>query len=78
MCFGIPMKIISINGFVAKGEARGVVREINCFMLQHESLNIGDYLVVQKGRAIEKIPEQQALQAWKIYDEMLELEKNQV
>jgi len=72
------MKIITIDGFLAQCEARGIEREINLFMLQHEQLSIGDYLVVQKCRAIEKIPEQQALEAWKVYDEMLELEKNQV
>jgi len=78
MCFGIPMKIISIDGFIARCEAKSIKRDINLFMLQDDSLVAGDYLVVQKGRAIEKIPEQQALAAWKIYDEMLELEKNQV
>jgi len=41
-------------------------------------LQAGDYLVVQKGRAIEKISEPQALAAWEIYDEMLELENNRV
>jgi len=78
MCFGIPMKILAIDGFMAKCEAKGSQRDINCFMLQDDSLQTGDYLVVQKGRAIEKISEPQALAAWEIYDEMLELENNQV
>lgn len=75
MCFGIPMKILRIDGFLADCEAKGQRREVNLFFLQHESLLPGDYLVVHKGRAMEKIPEQQALDAWKIYDEMLEKDK---
>ena len=74
MCLGIPMRIIAIDGLVARCEAKGVEREINLLMLQHEQLKPRDYLVVHLGYAIQKITPQEAQSAWALYDEMLRLE----
>jgi hydrogenase expression/formation protein HypC len=71
MCLGIPMQIRAIDGFNARCEAKGVERDVNLFMLQHESLEPGDFVVVHVGYAIEKITEQQAQSAWEIYDQMI-------
>jgi hydrogenase expression/formation protein HypC len=71
MCLGIPMQIKRIDGFTAHCEAKGVRREVNLFMLQHEALNPGDYVVVHLGHAIQKVTSQEACSAWEIYDEML-------
>ncbi len=71
MCLGIPMQIRAIDGFTARCEAKGVERDVNLFMLQHESLEPGDYVVVHVGYAIEKITAQDARSAWEIYDQML-------
>lgn len=71
MCLGIPMQIRAIDGFNARCEAKGVERDVNLFMLQHESLETGDYVVVHVGYAIEKITAQDARSAWEIYDQML-------
>jgi len=74
MCLGIPMQIREINGFVACCEAKGVEREVNLFMLQDESIAVGDFVVVHIGYAIQKMTEQEARSAWEIYDEMLAAE----
>lgn len=74
MCLGIPMQIKEINGFVARCEAKGVEREVNLFMLQDESIEVGDYVMVHIGYAIQKMSEQEAQSAWEIYDEMLAAE----
>lgn len=77
MCLGIPMKIAEINGFVARCEARGIERDVSLFMLQHESLEVGDYVVVHVGYAIQKMAPVEARTAWEIYDEMLATEDAQ-
>jgi len=74
MCLGIPMQIREINGFVARCEAKGVEREVNLFMLQDESIAVGDFVMVHIGYAIQKMSEQEARSAWEIYDEMLAAE----
>ena len=71
MCLGIPMQIRAIDGFTARCEAKGVERDVNLFMLQHEALELGDFVVVHVGYAIEKISPQDARSAWEIYDQML-------
>jgi len=74
MCLGIPMQIKTIDGFVARCEAKGVERDVNLFMLQHDEINPGDFVVVHIGYAIQKMTEQEARSAWEIYDEMLAAE----
>lgn len=73
MCLGIPMKILKINQFMALCEAKGIERDVSLFMLQDEPANVGDYVVVHVGYAIQKVSEAEALTAWEIYDEMLSL-----
>lgn len=71
MCLGIPMQIQEIDGYVARCEAKGVERDVNLFMLQDESLQAGDHVVVHVGYAIQKITPQEARTAWELYDQML-------
>ena len=71
MCLGIPMQIREIDGFLANCEAKGVQRDVNLFMMQEEALEIGDFVVVHVGYAIQKITPQEAQTAWELYDEML-------
>ena len=76
MCLGIPMQIKQIDGFNARCEAKGVEREVSLFMLQHEPLEDGDYVIVHVGYAIQKVSPEEAATAWEIYDEMLALESS--
>ena len=68
------MQITDINGFEARCSAKGVDRYVNLFTLQHEELELGDYVVVHLGYAIQKVSAEEAAAAWAIYDEMLALE----
>jgi len=72
MCLGIPMQIKQIDGFNARCEAKGVERDVSLFMLQHEELARGDFVVVHVGYAIQKVTPEQAATAWELYDEMIE------
>ena len=74
MCLGIPMKILEINQFMARCEAKGIERDVSLFMLQDEPTEVGDYVVVHVGYAIQKMSAAEAATAWQIYDEMLFLE----
>ncbi|HPE80615.1 MAG: HypC/HybG/HupF family hydrogenase formation chaperone [Sedimenticolaceae bacterium] len=76
MCLGIPMQIKQIDGFNARCEAKGVERDVSLFMLQHEPLEDGDYVIVHVGYAIQKVSPEEAATAWEIYDEMLALESS--
>jgi hydrogenase expression/formation protein HypC len=71
MCLGIPMQIKQIDGYTARCEAKGIERDVSLFMLQHESLQPDDFVVVHIGYAIQKVTPQEAHSAWEIYDEML-------
>ena len=65
MCLAIPLKIIELNGVSAVGEAMGMKREIRVDFIEKPQL--GDYVIVHAGFAIERLPEQQALEdieAW--------------
>ena len=75
MCLGIPMKILEIDQFMARCEAKGIERDVSLFMLQDEPVKVGDYVVVHIGYAIEKMTTAEAITAWQIYDEMLALEE---
>lgn len=74
MCLGIPMQIKQIDGFNARCEAKGVERDVSLFMLQHEPLEQGDFVVVHVGYAIQKVSAEEAATAWQVYDEMLAAE----
>ena len=74
MCLGIPMQIRSIDGLLARCEAKGIEREANLLMLEHENLTIGDFVVLHLGYAMNKITPEEAAAAWEIYDQMLAAE----
>ena len=74
MCLGVPMRIVEIDGFTARCEARGIERRASLFLLQHEELQVGDLVMIHVGNAIQKMTEEEARSAWEIYDEMLALE----
>ena len=66
------MQIKTIDNFTARCEAKGVERDVSLFMLQHEQLAAGDFVVVHVGYAIQKVTPQEAETAWELYDEMIE------
>ena len=70
MCLGIPMQIKQIDRFVARCEAKGIERDVNLFMLQHEDPQPGDYVVVHVGYAIQKIEKEDAETRWLLIDQM--------
>ena len=71
MCLGIPMKVVEVDGFNARCEAKGVERKVSLFMLQDEEIQAGDYVMIHVGYAIQKMTPQEARSAWELFDQML-------
>ena len=71
MCLAIPMRIVDIEGFVARCEAKGIERSVSLFLMQHEPPAPGDIVMVHVGYAIQRMSEDEARSAWELYDEML-------
>lgn len=72
MCLAVPLKLIEIHGREAVGDAMGVQRKIRVDFIPEPK--IGDYVIVHAGFAIERLPEQQALEdleSWGELDEAL-------
>lgn len=74
MCLAVPMRIIEIDGFSARCEARGIERQVSLFLMQHEDLQVGDLVMIHVGNAIQKMTEEEAHTVWELYDEMLALD----
>ncbi len=70
------MRVLSVDGFVARCEAKGVQREVNLFLMQEEEVSIGDYLVMHAGYATQKVTAEEAASAWEIYDQILAAQEN--
>lgn len=71
MCLTIPMQIKSINGFEAVCVAKGIERVASLFMMQGETLEVGDFVMIQTGYAVQKVTPEDARDAWQSFDEIL-------
>jgi hydrogenase expression/formation protein HypC len=60
MCLAVPMKLVELKeGQLGIAELDGVRCEVNFSLLEH--VELGDYLIVHAGFAIEKLNEEEAL-----------------
>ena len=64
MCLGIPMQVVAKDGFKARCEAKGVYRDVSLFLLQGEDIQLGDFVMVHAGSAIQKMAPEDAEAAW--------------
>ena len=71
MCVAVPMKIKSLKGHMCEAEMGGVSREISCLMLPEAQ--VGDYVIVHAGFAIEKLDEEEALRTLDLFRQLGEL-----
>jgi hydrogenase expression/formation protein HypC len=71
MCLAIPSKIVRIENNVATIDVDGVQREASLLLV--ENPEVGDYVVVHAGFAINKINEEDALESLKLLKEAASL-----
>ena len=58
MCLGVPMQVKTIENDMAVCEIDGVQREASLMMI--EDVQVGDYVLIHAGFAIEMIDEDEA------------------
>ncbi len=69
MCLAIPAKIISLQGERAQVDfGQNVLRDINVSLVE---ANLGDYVLVHAGYAIEVLQEKDALETLSLWKEVL-------
>ena len=68
MCLAVPLKLIEINGKEAVAEAMGMKRSVRVDFIDKPQL--GDYVIVHAGFAIERLPEKQALDDLEVWEEI--------
>ena len=72
MCLAVPMKVVSLQDGVGIAEMSGVKKEISFMMLPEAE--IGDYVIVHAGFAIQKLNEEEAQKTLDLFKEMADLE----
>ncbi len=70
MCLAVPMKIAEISEGTAICEVDGVRREASLMML--EEAEVGDYVLIHAGFAIEKIDTEEAEKTLAVFREVLD------
>jgi hydrogenase expression/formation protein HypC len=73
MCLAIPGKIVDIvdaENSIAKVEVGGVRRNVNIGMLDRETTQIGDYVLIHVGFAMSKVDEREAEETLRLLNEL--------
>jgi hydrogenase expression/formation protein HypC len=70
MCLAIPGKIISIEGPHAIADFEGVQKKITIALLP--KVEVGKYVIVHAGYAIEIVNEEQAQESLQLWRELVE------
>jgi hydrogenase expression/formation protein HypC len=71
MCLAIPGKIIKIENKTSLVEIMGASREVSVEFVK--DIQVGDYVLVHAGCAIQKIDEEEALNTLQLFRELKEL-----
>ena len=68
MCLAVPLKLVEINGKDAIGEALGMRRAVRVDFIPDPKP--GDYVMVHAGFAIERLPEEKAMDDLETWEEL--------
>ena len=69
MCLAIPARVMGVKGEKAEVDfGEGVLREVNVSLVDPE---VGDYVLVHAGYAIQKMDEKDALETLALWKEIL-------
>ena len=71
MCLAVPAKVNEINGEIAKVDFGGISKEVNLSLVE---ANVGDYVIVHAGFAIQVMDEDEANNTLEIFRQILEAE----
>ncbi len=77
MCLSIPSKVVKIDeNNMATVDTMGVKREVTLDLID-EKVDIGDYVLIHVGFAMNKISQEEALESIKVYDEIVQKMKSE-
>ena len=68
MCLAVPAEVKSIDGVMAEADFGGVTRTVNISMVEAQ---VGDYVIVHAGYAIEVLDKEEAERTLELFREML-------
>ena len=71
MCLAFPAKIVELNGLSAVVEYHNVKRDIRVDLVG--DCNIGEYVLVHAGFAINKLDEEAARETMETWDELIQV-----
>jgi hydrogenase expression/formation protein HypC len=71
MCLAVPSRIVEINNLLATVDVYGARKEISLLLLPEEA-QIGDYVLVHAGFAIQKVDEDAAKDTLNLLKEIAE------
>jgi hydrogenase expression/formation protein HypC len=69
MCLAVPGKVVRIIGDTGEIDFGGVIRKANITMVEAE---VGDWVIIHAGFAIEVMDEEEAKETLKLWNEVLE------
>jgi hydrogenase expression/formation protein HypC len=72
MCLAVPGQVVSVEGTQANVDFGGVLRKVNVSLVDAQ---VGEWVVVHAGFAIEKMDEEEARETLKLWGEMLDQEE---
>lgn len=68
MCLAVPAKVVKVKDMMAEVEVEGVIREVSLALLPEAQ--VGDYVLIHTGFAIEKVDEKEAEETMKLLKEL--------
>jgi len=71
MCLAVPSRIVELDGMKAVVDVRGARREVSLLILPEE-VSLGDYVIVHAGFAINTVNRDDAREALRFFDKVLE------
>ncbi len=72
MCLAIPAKVMSVKADTAQVDfGEGVLREVNVALVK---VNVGDYVLVHAGYAIQVLDEKEALETLRLWNDILNVQ----
>ncbi|KCZ73105.1 hydrogenase assembly chaperone HypC/HupF [Candidatus Methanoperedens nitroreducens] len=69
MCLAVPARVIEVNGDIAIVEFGGAKRKVNITLI--DTPNIGDYVLVHVGYAIQRMDPDEAHETLRVWEEIL-------
>ncbi|HEY6105378.1 MAG TPA: HypC/HybG/HupF family hydrogenase formation chaperone [Anaeromyxobacteraceae bacterium] len=70
MCLGVPGKVLSVDGLIARVDFFGVVKELRLDIVD-EPVGPGDYVLNHVGFAIRRIPPEEVQETLALFDTIL-------